>query len=38
MGKKEFNLATNDIPNLIVSDLMMPNMDGLQLTEKIKDN
>jgi signal transduction histidine kinase/DNA-binding response OmpR family regulator len=35
-GEEGRELATQVIPNLIVSDLMMPNMDGIQLTEKIK--
>lgn len=35
-GKEALELAIHVIPNLIVSDLMMPNMDGMQLTEKIK--
>ena len=35
-GEEAFGLAIQVIPNLVVSDLMMPNMDGIQLTEKIK--
>jgi len=35
-GEEALELAINVIPNLIVSDLMMPGMDGLQLTEKLK--
>jgi signal transduction histidine kinase/DNA-binding response OmpR family regulator len=35
-GEEALQLAVKVIPNLVVSDLMMPNMDGLQLTEKIK--
>jgi DNA-binding response OmpR family regulator/nitrogen-specific signal transduction histidine kinase len=35
-GEGALQLAIDVIPNLIVSDLMMPNMNGIQLTEKIK--
>ncbi|HEY3430589.1 MAG TPA: response regulator, partial [Cyclobacteriaceae bacterium] len=37
-GKEALEFAIQFIPNLIVSDLMMPVMDGLQLTEKIKED
>lgn len=37
-GEQGVQLAVNEIPNLIVSDLMMPNMDGMHLTEKIKSD
>lgn len=35
-GVQALPLATNQQPDLIISDLMMPNMDGLQLLEHIK--
>ena len=35
-GEEALELAIHAIPNLIVSDMMMPNMDGMQLTEKLK--
>lgn len=35
-GEEALRVAVQIIPNLVVSDLMMPNMSGLQLTEKLK--
>ncbi len=35
-GEEAVIQASQLIPNLILSDLMMPNMDGMQLTGKIK--
>ncbi len=37
-GKIGERLAIEEIPDLILSDLMMPIVDGLQLCEKIKNN
>ena len=37
-GENGWELAQKLVPDLIISDLMMPNMDGLQLTELIKNN
>ncbi|HTJ51084.1 MAG TPA: ATP-binding protein [Cyclobacteriaceae bacterium] len=37
-GKDGFEQALHHIPALIISDLMMPVMDGLILTEKIKSD
>jgi DNA-binding response OmpR family regulator/two-component sensor histidine kinase len=48
--KKEFNILTandghqgltqavKDVPSLVLTDLMMPVMDGMELTEKLKTN
>ncbi len=35
-GKTGLDMATNTIPDIIVSDLMMPEMDGLELCKRIK--
>ena len=35
-GNKGFQLAKDRIPDLILSDLMMPGMDGMQFCEKIR--
>ena len=35
-GQEGYEVAKKVIPNIIVTDLMMPIMDGLQLCEKIK--
>ncbi|WP_299672044.1 ATP-binding protein [uncultured Polaribacter sp.] len=38
-GKEGFYYAKNNIPDLIVSDIMMPEMDGIELCEALgKDN
>jgi Signal transduction histidine kinase len=37
-GKEGLNFAQKNIPNLIVSDIMMPVMDGIQLCHKIKED
>jgi len=35
-GDEGVLLALSGVPNLVLSDLMMPKMDGIQLTKKIK--
>ncbi len=37
-GKKGLELATRELPNLIISDLMMPEIDGLELTRRLRAN
>jgi signal transduction histidine kinase/DNA-binding response OmpR family regulator len=37
-GKEGLELAQNHIPNIIVSDIMMPEMDGIELCRKIKED
>lgn len=36
-GEEGFRLAKKSLPDLIISDVMMPKMTGYQLTEKLKD-
>ena len=38
MGLEGFGIAEKRVPDIIVSDVMMPNMDGIELCEKIKTN
>ncbi|WP_341220743.1 hybrid sensor histidine kinase/response regulator transcription factor [Polaribacter atrinae] len=37
-GQQGMEIAMKVIPNIVVTDLMMPIMDGLQLCEKLKTN
>ena len=37
-GKKALELALKELPDLIVSDVMMPEMDGITLSKKLKQN
>jgi len=37
-GEEGLKLAINHIPDIIISDIMMPIMDGIELTQKCKNN
>ena len=37
-GVKALDLATREPPNLIVTDFMMPNMDGMELTKRLRED
>ncbi len=37
-GKEGLEIALNQMPDIIISDIMMPVMDGLQLCKKIKED
>jgi signal transduction histidine kinase/ligand-binding sensor domain-containing protein/DNA-binding response OmpR family regulator len=37
-GKEAFDIAVEQLPDLIVSDIMMPIVDGIQLCRMIKDD
>lgn len=35
-GQQGFNVAIKELPDIIVSDLMMPNVDGIEFCKKLK--
>lgn len=37
-GREAYNLACKEIPNLILLDVMMPEMNGFQVLEKLNEN
>ena len=37
-GAQGLEMARNELPSLIVTDLMMPGMDGLELTRRLRDD
>jgi len=37
-GKEALRLSEKEIPDLIISDLMMPEMDGMEFCEKLRQN
>lgn len=37
-GKEAYNLILKEMPDLVISDVMMPEMDGLTLCRKMKQN
>ncbi|WP_052467065.1 hybrid sensor histidine kinase/response regulator transcription factor [Psychroserpens damuponensis] len=37
-GNQGLELSENELPDLIISDVMMPGLNGLQLCEKVKTN
>ncbi|MDR2057150.1 MAG: response regulator [Dysgonamonadaceae bacterium] len=37
-GKEGFRKAVKHIPNIIISDVVMPKMDGVELRQKLKSS
>jgi signal transduction histidine kinase/ligand-binding sensor domain-containing protein/DNA-binding response OmpR family regulator len=37
-GKEGLNIALSEIPDLVISDIMMPNMNGLELCKMLKSD
>jgi signal transduction histidine kinase len=37
-GLKGLEMATRELPSLVVTDLMMPGIDGLELTQRLRDD
>uniref|UniRef100_UPI00359C330A hybrid sensor histidine kinase/response regulator transcription factor n=1 Tax=Bacteroides ovatus TaxID=28116 RepID=UPI00359C330A len=37
-GKKALEIALNCIPNIVISDIMMPEMDGIELCRSLKED
>jgi len=37
-GKQGLEMALENVPNIIISDIMMPNMDGIEFCNEIKHN
>ena len=37
-GKEGWNLACQELPDLIITDVMMPEMDGIEMTRMLKTN
>lgn len=37
-GEKAFEIAVNDVPDMIISDVMMPVKDGIQLCKDLKND
>jgi signal transduction histidine kinase len=37
-GEKGFELAVKHVPDLVITDLMMPGVDGMELTRRIKED
>jgi YesN/AraC family two-component response regulator len=35
-GREGFNMARNNVPDIIISDVMMPDMNGYELCKKVK--